>query len=206
MALQMRNQVIVIHGGDTFETYEEYLTFLKSLDVDSDYFKKQGWKSTLQNELGNDFEVIAPHMPNKQNAKFVEWKIWFEKLIPHIQDNAIFVGHSLGGIFLAKYLSENTFPKKIKATLLVAAPFDAGDSEYTLADFILPDNLSLFEKQGGVISLYQSKDDPAVPFVDLDKYKKALSSAKTIIFEDKGHFTGNEFPEIISDIKDLIKK
>ena len=197
----MKNQVIVIHGGDTFETYEEYLSFLKGLDVDIEYFKKQGWKSTLQHELGSDFEVIAPHMPNKQNAKYVEWKIWFEKLIPHIQDNAILLGHSLGGIFLAKYLSENSFPKKIKATLLVATPFDADDSEYTLADFLLPKDLSLFEKQGGDIVIYQSKDDPSVPFADLDKYKKSLPSVRTVIFEDKGHFTSDEFPEIIEDIK-----
>lgn len=197
----MKKQVIVIHGGDTFETYEEYLSSLKKLDVDIEYFKKQGWKSMLQHELGDDFEVIAPHMPNKQNAKYLEWKIWFDKLVPHIQNNAIFLGHSLGGIFLAKYFAENDFPRKIKATFLIATPFDAGHSEYTLADFALPNDLSLFEKQGGDIVIYQSKDDPVVPFVDLDKYKKALPSAKVVIFEDKGHFTNSEFPEIIEEIK-----
>lgn len=60
----MKTQVIVIHGGDTFETYEEYLTSLKEFEVDLNYFKKSGWKNFLQEKLGNDFEVIAPKMPN----------------------------------------------------------------------------------------------------------------------------------------------
>ncbi len=196
----MKKQIVVIHGGDTFETYEEYLTFLNSFDIDLAYFKKKGWKNSLQEKLGSDYDVISPRMPNKENAKYKEWKIWFEKMLPHLSSEFILVGYSLGGIFLAKYLSENRLTQKIKATLLVAAPFDASDSEYTLADFILPSDLSLFEKQGGNIVLYHSKDDPVVPFVDLHKYKSKLETAKTVVFEDRGHFSQEDFPEIVSEI------
>ncbi len=199
----MKTQVVVVHGGDTFETYDEYISFLKSYEIDLDDLRKEGWKHSLGKKLGSKFEVLLPEMPNKSNAKYLEWKIWFDKIVPLLQDNLILIGHSLGGIFLAKYLSENNFPKKILGTLLVAPPFDAKDSDYTLADFILSKDLSRFEEQGGAIKIYHSKDDYVVPFADLEKYKKALPSASTSVFENYGHFGVAEFPEIVEEIKSL---
>lgn len=109
----MKNQVIYIHGGDPHESNEDYILYLKNYAIDSlDYFKRKKWSSSLSSNLGDNFEVIAPEMPNKRNAKYYEWKIWFEKLFPFLKDNVILVGSSLGGIFLTKYLSENVFPKK----------------------------------------------------------------------------------------------
>jgi len=78
----MKTQIIVIRGGDTFETYEEYLSFLKDFQIDLDYINKKGWKRSLQEKLGDDFEVISPRMPNSGNAKYLEWKIWIEKFSP----------------------------------------------------------------------------------------------------------------------------
>lgn len=199
----MKTQIVIIHGGDTFETYEEYLSFLKDCQVDLDYINKKGWKKSLQEKLGNDFEVISPRMPNSSNAKYLEWKIWFEKFLPFLNDGVILIGHSLGGLFLTKYLSENIFPKKIERTLLIAAPFDAIDSEYTLGDFSLPNELTKLQEQGGELYFYHSKNDPVVPFADLDKYKKELPAANFIVFEDRGHFTQEEFPEIVEKIKNF---
>jgi uncharacterized protein len=196
----MKKQVLVIHGGDTFDTYEEYISFLKDYEIELSDLKGNGWKNSLQEKLGEDYEVFKPQMPDRDNAKYMEWKIWFEKILNLLNNEIILVGHSLGGIFLAKYLSENKLSKKILATFLVAAPFDDKDSEYTLPEFTLSEDLSLFEKQSDKIIIYHSKDDPVVPFVDLNKYSKKLKSARIVIFEDKGHFGQLEFPEIVSDI------
>ncbi len=54
-------------------------------------------------------------MPNALNAKYLEWKILLGRLAPCFNKEAAFIGHSLGGIFLAGYLAENEFPKKILA-------------------------------------------------------------------------------------------
>jgi len=201
----MKKQVFIIHGGDTFKTYEEYLSFLKDWEIDFEKYKenKKDWKINLQEELGDEFEVIAPKMPNKINAKYLEWKIWFEKFIPYITEGVILVGHSLGGSFLVKFLSENDMPKKIRGTFLVAPVYDEDSDDYSLADFKLPDNLSGFEKQGGQIFIYHSEDDPVVPFNNLGKFKEKLISAKTIIFKNKQHFGQEKLPEIVKDIKGL---
>ena len=124
----MKKQVVVIHGGRTFKTYQEYIRSIRNREVSIDKFKIQkNWKDSLEKKLGKNFEVFAPHMPNGNNAVYEEWKIWFCRMVEFINDDAIFIGHSLGGIFLAKYICENTCSKKIKAVILVAAPFNEGN-------------------------------------------------------------------------------
>ncbi len=199
----MKKQVIFIHGGETFDTYDNYVEFLESYELDIDKAKEKRWKESLGEDLGSEFQVISPIMPSAYNSKYKEWKIWFEKIFPFLEDDVVIIGHSLSGIFVAKYLAENDFPKKILATYLIAAPFDDKDSDYSLADFALPKDLDRFEKQSDKIFIYQSEDDPVVPFVDLEKYEEALPSAKKVVFKDRGHFMQEEFPELIQDIKSL---
>jgi len=198
----MKKQIVVVHGGDTFDSYEEYIKFLEDFKIDIESLKQKRWKSSLQEELGDDFEVIAPQMPNNTYAKYFEWKLWFDKYVPLLNDEVVLLGHSQGGIFLSKYLSENKFPKKIRGVFLVSAPYD-DETEYTLGDFRLEKDLNQFEEQAREIYLYHSKDDNIVPFVDLEKYKKDLPNAHIEVFEDRGHFDQEKFPEIIRDIKEV---
>jgi len=120
-----------------------------------------------------------------------------------LRDRVVLIGHSLGGIFLAKYLSENDFPKKISATYLIAAPYDAEDSEYSLADFTLPKSLEKLRRQGGKIFIFQSEDDPVVPFPNSEKYLRALPNAKKMVFKNNGHFSQEKFPELIESVKKI---
>ena len=203
----MKQQILFIHGGEAFDSYEDYIDFLsekRQVKIE-DLKGKVRWRGHLQKELGDNYEVLLPQMPCGWNAKYSEWKIWFEKLFPFFQENIILIGGSLGGIFLAKYLSENNFPLKIKATFLLAAPFDAKDREadYTLGDFALGESLEKFSAQCPKIFLYHSEDDPVVPLADVEKYAQKLPNAEKIIFKNKGHFNLEEFPEIVAKIKNL---
>lgn len=196
-------QVVVIHGGETFDTHEEYLAWLNAYEVTLDKAQTRRWKSTLADALGEEYEVIQPGMPNAFDAKYPEWKLWFEKYLAHLGDDLILVGHSLGAIFLVKYLSEETVSKHILGTFLIAAPFDSTDAEYSLSDFRLPESLSKCAEQSRLIHFYHSTDDEVVPFTDLAKYQKALPYARATVFADKGHFRMEEFPELVADIKAL---
>ncbi|MEK7607956.1 MAG: hypothetical protein AAB484_03525, partial [Patescibacteria group bacterium] len=66
----MKKQVIIIHGGDVFDTYEQYIESLRRERVDLKDFFRKGWKKNLAERLGGDFVVIAPRMPNESNAKY----------------------------------------------------------------------------------------------------------------------------------------
>ena len=199
----MKKQVILIHGGETFDTYEEYFEYLKAAEFDPGRLEEKRWKDTFAEDLGDEFQVTAPEMPCKYNAKYSEWKIWLEKVTPFAEGDIILVGHSLGALFLAKYLAEEDFPKKILATYLIAAPFDTENADYSLGDFILPTTLEKFEKQGGKIFLYQSEDDPLVSLSDFEKYQAALPTAEAVTFKDRGHFSQKKLPELIESIRAL---
>ncbi|MBT4277837.1 hypothetical protein HOD96_03785 [Candidatus Falkowbacteria bacterium] len=205
----MKKQVLVIHGGETFAFYDDYFFYLKNYKIDLEKIKakSKGWKKHLQEDLGDEFEVIQPQMPSFRNAKYKEWKIWLEKYLSFLHDDIILIGHSLGGKFWAKYLSENSLPVKISQLHLVAAPFGNNDDtsgktqNYDLIDFNFSQDLSKIEEQVKNIFLYHSEDDPLVPFIDLKKYTKALPNAEKVIFKDKGHFSVEKFSEILKNIK-----
>lgn len=198
----MKQQVFVIHGGDAFDTYEEYLASLREKEVSIERTHFVDWKRNLEERLGDAYEVILPRMPNAQNARYAEWKIIFEKYVALLGEQVILIGHSLGGIFLAKYLSEETYPKTIKAVFLVAAPYNTADHN-PYADFNLPQDLSGLQEQGGKVFLYHSKDDFVVPFEDLAQYEMRLPHATARIFSDRQHFNQEDLPEIVTDIQGL---
>ena len=105
---------------------------------------------------------------------------------------------------MAKYLSENKFPKKILATYLVCPPFDnTVTGEDLVGGFKLQSDLSMLEKNSKKLRLFFSKDDDVVPIAHAKKYEKKLKNAKITIFKSKnGHFKISKFPEIVKMIKD----
>ena len=201
-----KKQLVYIHGGGSFSRYENYLEYLRTKEFDPFEEKAQRWtKPFLEGLAEEGWEVFAPSMPNSSNAKYAEWKIWFERHMQYLQDGVVLVGWSQGGYFLAKYLCEETFPVSIAALFLVAAPFepedfgleDGGDFDFDPA--LLPH----LQKQAGEIHVLHSKDDFVVPYTHAEKYMAGLESATLHTFEDRTHFLIEEFPEIESLIRSI---
>ncbi len=193
-----KQQIIVIHGGMTFDTPAAYIAFLNSLTIDLTSLKiKKDWKDTLQGDLGDTFDVLQPRMPNATNAQYEEWCIVFSKIFEQVEENIILVGHSLGAIFLAKYLSENTPSKRIKSLLLIAAPFGNTPTESLGSFLVSVDYIPSIQEKVGAIHLFHSTDDAVVPFSESQKYKALLPHATLHTFEDRGHFNQPAFPELL---------
>jgi uncharacterized protein len=207
MDLRMKKQIVFIHGGNAFTEYEDFLAYLKGKEIEDPFVDQteKRWQPTLREQLSDTHEVCYPGMPNKQNAKYREWKIWFEKHHAFLRDGVILIGHSLGGYFLAKYLSEETMPVSVRALYLVAAPFEPDDFHGEDGGDFQFDTLKLSRLRDQVKSVFilHSKDDPLVPYVHAEKYKAALPAAELVTFEDKNHFRLEEFPELIAHIKNL---
>ncbi len=190
----------------TFKNRKDYLRFLKTRKVTLE--NKIRWHDKyLAENLSKNFEIIKPRMPLQDNAFYEDWKIHFERYIPSLQNNTILIGGSLGGIFLAKYLSENKFPKKILATYLVCPPFDDTlPEEDVVSGFKLKSDLSLLEKNSKNLYLLFSQDDDVVPISHAEKYRAKLKKANIIIYKSKnGHFNISTFPEIVKMIKNDVK-
>lgn len=197
----------MIHGGMTFKNQKDYLSYLKNKEIKLE--KKPSWAGDyIDKELGKKFQIIKPRFPLQDNAKYEDWKIWFERYIPYLRDNSILIGGSLGGIFLAKYLSENKFPKKLLSVYMICPPFDNTiEGEDLVGGFNLKSDLSLIEKNCKDVTLMFSADDDTVPVYHAEKYRNKLKDSKIIIYKSKnGHFKISKFPEIIKMIKEDIKR
>lgn len=204
--MKNKTQIFLVHGGETFKNQKDYLNYLKNRTVSIE--KRPKWAlEYLDKELGKKFEIIRPRMPLQENAKYEEWKMYFERFIPLLKNNVILIGNSLGGIFLAKYLSENKFPKKILAVYLTCAPFDdTCPNDDLVGGFKLKSNLSLIEKNCKNVTLMFSADDDVVPVAHAEKYRSKLKNSKIIIYKSKnGHFKVSKFPEIVKMINMLRK-
>lgn len=177
--------------------------YLKTRKITAE--KKESWfgGDYLEKMLGSKFQIIRPRMPLSDSAQYSDWKIHFERYIPLFKNNLILIGNSLGGIFLAKYLSENKFPKKILSVYLVCPPFDNSlTGEDLVGGFKLKSDLSLLEKSTKNLYLMFSKDDDVIPVSHAKKYENKLANAKIYIYKSKnGHFRVSRFPEIIKLIK-----
>ena len=200
--MRRKVQVLIVHGGMTFRNRKDYLHFLRTRSVS--IVPYTSWsRDYLTKKLVRGYEIIRLQMPLKDNARYEDWKIHFKRFFPYLKNNIILIGSSLGGIFLAKYLSEHKFPKKIMAAYLVAPPFDnTAAGEDLVGGFRLKSNLSLLGKNVKNLYLLFSEDDPSVPVSHAEKYRRKLPNAHIIVYKGKhGHFRISKFPEIVAMIR-----
>lgn len=190
MSTPLKHQLIFIHGGEAFENEEVYLQYLVDTEYDP-YAKRPNWKKWLADGLSDCFESFSPAMPSKQNASYPAWKIWFEKLFPYLNDQKlVIIAHSLGGIFIAKYLSENTFPKPITELHLIAPVLDnEGLIGESIASFAFDvKNLPNLASQADKVHIWSSTDDPVVPRSHSERYHKVIENSILHTFETRQHF------------------
>jgi predicted alpha/beta hydrolase family esterase len=68
-------------------------------------------------------------MPEKKFADYEAWKIYFEKIIPYLQEDCIIATTSLGSTFIVKYLQENNLDVSIKKLFLIAPAIEDTPTE-----------------------------------------------------------------------------
>ena len=142
-------------------------------------------------------------MPNKYNAQYAEWELWFDKYLPFLEEECVLIGHSLGGIFLLRYLATHALPITVSALYLIGAPYFTADTKNTGGFFITPHLLQTVQDQHHTIVLVYSEDDQVVPFIDCERYLEAIPLCRSLLFSNKGHFLQESFEELIADIKRL---
>lgn len=84
--------IIFIHGGESFTTHEEYIHWIQTTAVlwNSEPFEiaetKKRWKLEIAKQATEQENLVyLPEFPNPQNAKYDEWKLFFEAWISQVQ-------------------------------------------------------------------------------------------------------------------------
>lgn len=196
----MKRQVFLIEGGRTFRDYDAYLNYLKTMPLSIEYLDKVTWRDTLAADLGDIFQVIRLQMPNRMNARYAEWEIYFKRYLELVSNKVTVVGHSLGALFLVKFFSKNKdFSLKIEKLILVAVPFGGQGSNLDVVDFSLSDEKFTLPFS---TTLFSSDNDPLVPQNDTIRYQELIQKLKVINIPNRGHFSEKDFAELRSEIQE----
>lgn len=200
-------QIVFIHGGNVFPNEENLLEVLSTWEYDPKRERKRRREDWLSEQLKSEYDFFKPPMPNQLNASYKVWKLRFEKVQKILnQEDTLLIGHSLGAMFLIKYIGENGFPNKVKQLHLIAPVLDSSgmkDEDSYLGDFAYsPNIIPNLQKICEEIFLYHSTDDPVVPYEHSQRIMTYLPHAKLTTFTDKWHFSGEiTFPELLENIR-----
>lgn len=184
-------RAVIIHG------YNDKSEFL---DTTRPAASNDHWIPWLQRQLLlNKIETQAPEMPGFFEPNYEKWKEMLERFTP--DEETILVGHSCGGGFLVRWLSETK--QKVGKVILVAPWLDP--------EHIIDPNFFKFEIDPQIVSktqsftvMYSTDDYPNV-LESVEILKSKLSDAQFQEFNEKGHFVLNslkseKFPELLSNI------
>jgi predicted alpha/beta hydrolase family esterase len=163
-----------------------------------------GWDrklvDSLERELGPDYRVRYPRMPEEHDPRYAAWKPALLRELDSLGDGAILIGHSVGGTMLLHVLAERAPSVQPRALMLIAAPFigDGGwpsDEIQPRTDFALPAGLSVF--------LYHGSDDKTVPTAHVRLYAGAIPQATVRMLAGRDHQLNNDLGDVARDIRSL---
>lgn len=182
---------LIIHGYNDQSEFE---------DVNRPAASNDHWYPWLQRQLLlQHIEAQTPEMPGFYEPNYEKWKEMFERFQPN--NETILVGHSCGGGFLVRWLSENN--TSVGKVVLVAPWLDPSqmiDPEFF--NFEIDQNIASRTK--GLTIVYSTDDYPDI----LESVKILQTKLKDTDFReftDKGHFVldslkTEKFPELLEII------
>ncbi len=184
------DRAIILHGMPSKQYYYD------STNADSQ--SNSHWIPWLQQQLcQRDILTQTPEMPFPFAPDYVAWEKEFEKLCA--DENTLLVGHSCGGGFLIRWLSEN--PEKRVSKVVLVAPWLDVEGEYPkMFDFPPRQDISAQVKKG--IDVIYSTNDLKTVQLSLENLRKLVTNLKYHKFINYGHFTfgsmkTREFPELL---------
>ena len=172
---------------------------------------EENWFPWLKEKLeAKSLKVFVPQFPS---PPVVPSKIseWFEVLKNHeqyINEDAILIGHSLGGVFTLRILKKLKNP--VKAVFLVRTPIGVRpilnydrDNSFSGFDF----NWSIIKANAKSFVVYQSDNDPYVSLSNGEQLAKALG-IELIFIPSAGHFNTKagytKFPDLLKKVETIL--
>lgn len=187
-------QAILIHGWASKNEF---------YNTDYPTASNSHWFPWLSKQLMiRDIHTVSLEMPQSYYPNYDIWKRELERF--DVTEDAVLVGHSCGGGFLVRWLSENDV--KVGKVILVAPWIgdDPGDEPFDESFFKFAIDSEINRKTKG-ITLISSTNDMNSVQKSVKTLRTELIGIKYVELENKGHFTlkslgTEEFPELLHEI------
>jgi predicted alpha/beta hydrolase family esterase len=183
----MTHQVLFIQGGGAEGTHDEWDDKL----VES-----------LGRELGPDYEIRYPRMPNEADPKYARWSAAIKKEFGRLDNGAILVGHSMGGTILINTLVHEPPDLALSGILLLAAPF-VGQGGWPSEDIEPMSGLGKRLPARTPVYVYHGSEDETAPLEHAGLYAKAIPRAVVRRLAGRDHQLNNDMSEVAADIRRL---
>jgi predicted alpha/beta hydrolase family esterase len=186
------SNAILLHGKPGKEEYYD-----GSTPSCSNYH----WFPWLQKQLIiNDIKADTPEVPFAYDPKYALWLKEVERF--EINPDTMLVGHSCGGGFWIRYLSEH---KDLKVgTVVLVAPSLNPEKTWgkEIFDFEIDPTLS---QRVDKLVIFNSTNDSSSIQKSVRIIREKIPSASYREFKDMGHFTvedmpSSEFPELVEEL------
>ncbi|HBF65549.1 MAG TPA: serine hydrolase family protein [Clostridium sp.] len=172
---------------------------------------KANWFPWLKEQMKKKgVEVIVPDMPNTEDPHLVPWIEKLEENVCEINEDTVFIGHSLGCITTLRFILKKGL--KIKGAILVSGFMDENPMEVQkegLIEFV--DGEIDVDKVKCLIPhrvMLTAVDDDIVPMEATKKMAEKLD-IRLIVLDKGGHFIDRdgftEFPQVLELLEELIQ-
>ncbi len=157
------------------------------------------------------YEVIAPFMPNPNVPTISAWVNHIVEVIKNPDEDTVLIGHSVGCQAILRYLQIRSKEEKVDKVILIAPWIipsedieEDEDPEIARPWMEIPIDFENAKKHAKSFYGVFSDDDYSVPLIENGNLLKEKLGAKTIVLENKGHFTEGdgvvELPEVLKII------
>jgi uncharacterized protein len=169
------------------------------------YREDRALVGALRHALGTGYEIRYPQMPREEDPGYELWQRRLARELGALRPGTLLIGHSLGGSFLLKFLSEEKMDAEIAGLFLIATPYWGGEG-WRYEGY---EKVALFEGSQawwprlGPIFIYHARDDEVVPFAHMELYANKFPQAVTRAFDTGGHQLNNDLSAVAADITTL---
>lgn len=142
--------------------------------------------------LVRDIAAARPEMPRAFEPDYPTWQREFERF--DVDEHTLLVGHSCGGGFLVRWLSEHP-TVRVGRVVLVAPWIDpGGDGAPGFFDFTVDG--ALVSRTDGLVIFNSDNDGDGVQR-SVTILRDALPDARYREFAERGHFLDRTFPDLL---------
>jgi predicted alpha/beta hydrolase family esterase len=157
---------------------------------------------SLASELGRDYEIRYPLVPNEADPTYADWRTALEKEFDRLDEDAIVIGHSLGGAILIRALAECRLKSALTAVILIAAPF-VGEGGWKSENTELRQDIAARLPVGVPVLLFHGTKDEVAPVEHVDLYAETIPRALVRRRNGRDHQLNNDLSVVANDIRCL---